>query len=159
MMKPTVYIETTIVSYLTAWPSRDIIRLSHEMITREWWDTRRAGFDLFISEFVLDEASRGDPTAAKQRLEKLANMTLLHANPEAMQLSQRLEVALQLPARARIDAAHLAVAAVHGVAFLLTWNCTHLANGMLADKIEETCRQAGFKAPRILTPIQLMEQQ
>ena len=156
-MKPTVYIETTIVSYLTAWPSRDVLRLSHEILTREWWTTRRSAFDLFASDVVVQEASRGDPSADAERLNALAGIPLLPLNPAVSDLAQRLETALSLPPRARLDAAHAAIAAVHGVQFLLTWNCTHLANAFLADRIERACAECGFKAPRIITPDLLME--
>jgi hypothetical protein len=154
-MKPTVYIETTIVSYLTAWPSRDVIRLSHEVLTRQWWTQSRLQFDLFASDFVLAEASAGDAVAAAERLKALADIPLLSTSEAVDRLADRLASALVLPPRARMDAAHVAIAAVHGVRFLLTWNCTHLANGALADKIEQTCADAGFAAPRILTPEQL----
>ena len=156
-MKPSVYIETTIVSYLTAWPSRDIHRLSHEILTRSWWQDYRPAFDLFVSDFVLEEAARGDPSAAAERLKVLADIPILPVNPDADSLAQRLVTALALPPRARLDAAHVAVSAVYGIRFLLTWNCTHLANGALADKIDQTCADAGFKSPRILTPELLME--
>lgn len=156
-MKPTVYIETTIISYLTAWPSRDVVRLSHELITREWWTKHRSSFDLYASDFVIEEASRGDPTAAAERLKELADIPLLPVNPAVTELAERVATALALPPRARLDAAHVAIAAVHGMAFLLTWNCRHLANGVLADKIERACAEAGFTAPRILTPELLME--
>ena len=157
MGKPTVYIETTIVSYLTAWPSNDIVRRSHEIITRDWWTQSRPQFDLYTSVFTTNEASGGDPTAAADRLRELQNIPLLPTTPDVAALAAQLERALSLPARARIDAAHLAVAAVHGMAFLLTWNCRHLANGTLTDRIEDTCSAAGFVAPRILTPELLME--
>jgi hypothetical protein len=156
-MKPTVYIETTIVSYLTAWPSRDIIRLSHEMLTRQWWAKSRHRFECFISDIVIHEASAGDPTAAAERLKALKDIPRISANAASMELAEKLAVSLSLPPRARLDAAHIAVCAVHGVAFLLTWNCTHLANGVLAGKIERSCADAGFSAPRILTPELLME--
>jgi hypothetical protein len=156
-MKPTVYIETTIVSYLTAWPSRDVVRLSHEMLTREWWTAHRGSFQLYTSKFVIEEASRGDPDAAAERLRSLVGIPLLQANASSEVLALALVEALALPARARIDAAHVAVAAAHDMRFLLTWNCTHLANGMLTDKIERTCAASGFQAPRILTPEFLME--
>jgi hypothetical protein len=156
-MKPTVYIETTIISYLTAWPSRDVIRLSHEMVTRDWWLKHRSSFELFASDFVIEEASRGDPAAAAERMKALTDIPLLLVNQSATELAQKLAVALALPSRARLDAAHLAISAVYGMTFLLTWNCTHLANGVLADKIDHTCAEAGFKAPRILTPELLME--
>jgi hypothetical protein len=149
-MKPSVY-------YLTAWPSRDVVRLSHEMLTREWWTKHRASFDLYVSDFVIEEASRGDPAAASERLKELADIPLLPITAAATDLAERVAVALALPPRARLDAAHVAIAAVHGIAFLLTWNCRHLANGVLANKIERACADAGFAAPRILTPEMLME--
>src|SRR5262245_14911745 len=129
-MKQTVYIETTIVSYLTAWPSRDLVRRSHEILTREWWDRSRPHFDLFTSIFTRNESAAGDAMAAADRLKILKDIPLLPVQPEAITLASELERALALPPRARVDAAHVAVAAVHGMAFLLTWNCRHLANGV-----------------------------
>jgi hypothetical protein len=155
-MKPTVYIETTVVSYLTARPSRDVIRLSHEMITREWWEKRRPDFDLYVSDFVIQEASRGDAVAAADRMKALAEIPLLPVNAAALELTEKLASTLSLPQRARPDAAHVAMSAVHGVLFLLTWNCTHIANAVLLPKIELACEQAGFIAPRIVTPEMLL---
>lgn len=154
--KPTVYIETTIVSYLTAWPSRDVIRLSHELLTKQWWGHSRHHFDLFISDFVLAEASAGDSTAAADRLKALEGIPLLSTSMQVDRLAEQLAVALALPSKARMDAAHLGIAAVNGIEYLLTWNCTHLANAALADKIEQVCSDAGFAAPRIVMPEQLM---
>ena len=157
-MKPTVYIETTIVSYLTAWPSRDVVRLSHELLTREWWTSERPRFDLYTSALTHQEASAGDPTAAAERLHALEGIPLLTIDAPVVSLAERLVTALSLPTRARADAVHLAVSAVHRLDFLLTWNCRHLANGELAATIERTCDAAGRVAPRVLTPEQLMEQ-
>ncbi len=156
-MKPSVYIETTIVSYLTAWPSRNVLRLSHERITREWWKSRRKAFDLVASDFVVGEASRGDPIAAKERLEKLIEIPLLPITTMVGELTERLIKAMALPKRARADGSHVAIAAIYGIDYLLTWNCRHLANAMLADRIEATCQAAGLKAPRIITPELLMD--
>ncbi len=156
MAKPSVYIETTIVSYLTAWPSRDIVRLGHEVLTRQWWQDRKSSFETFVSDFVTDEASRGDPKAASERLKALSGIPSLPVTPSAIDLADRLAQALKLPQRARLDAAHVAISAVHRVDYLLTWNCTHLANGALLPKIEAVCRDAGFTSPRILTPQLLM---
>lgn len=157
MAKPSVYIETTIVSYLTAWPSRDVVRLSRELLTREWSNEQRHRFDLYTSELVRRESSAGDPTAAVERLKSLEGIPLLGVSDRGLELAKRLATALSLPMRAQADAAHLAIAAVNGMSFLLTWNCRHLANGMLTDRIERGCRDAGFAPPRILTPEQLME--
>ena len=157
MAKPSVYIETTIVSYLTARPSKDIIRRSHELITARWWTDARPRFDLYTSDVVLHEAARGDPAAAAERMKALADLPVLPATPAAMELAQRLAAALALPARANLDAAHVAVAAVNRVQFLLTWNCRHLANATLHPKIEQVCAAAGHVAPRIIIPDLLME--
>src|SRR4051812_35666344 len=107
-MKPTVYIETTIVSYLTAWPSRDVVRLAHEVLTRKWWAERRQDYDLFTSDAVLVEAAAGDPSAAAERLKVLDPIPKLAATREAQQLAEQIAAALALPARARVDAAHVA---------------------------------------------------
>lgn len=156
-MKPKVYIETTIVSYLTARPSRDVVRLAHEVLTRTWWDQRRGHFDLYTSDVVIDEASRGDPAAASARLDALAGIAALPITEAAIDLADRVALSIALPPRARADAAHVAVAAVHRIDFLLTWNCRHLANAVLAPKIEQCCAAAGFLAPRIVTPELLTE--
>jgi len=154
---PTVYIETTIVSYLTAWPSRDLVRAAHQQITREWWDTRRADFSLYVSQLVLDEAAAGDAAAAAERLQKLAAIPLLEYRAPTLALAGSLERALELPAQARGDALHVAVCAANGMEFLLTWNCRHLANAALAPRIEQACRSHGVAGPRIVTPEQLLE--
>ncbi len=127
------------------------------MLTRQWWNSHRVAFELYVSDFVIEEASRGDPAAAAERLNALSGIPLLPVDAATGDLAERLASALALPSRARLDAAHLAITSVHGVSFLLTWNCKHLANGVLADKIDRTCADAGFKAPRILTPELLME--
>jgi predicted nucleic acid-binding protein len=154
-MKPTVYIETTIVSYLTAWPSRDVHRLSHQIRTQDWWAKDRSAFELYTSQYTIDEVVRGDPVAAQERLRALQDLPLLAVGPAVDRLAEAVAAGLQIPRRARTDAFHLAVAAVHGVSFLLTWNCRHLANPALRDTIEETCNRHGFVAPQVATPEQL----
>jgi hypothetical protein len=156
-MKQTLYVETTIVSYLTARPKPDVMRLSHEMLTRQWWTNERIRFDLYISQLVIEEASGGDKAAAAERLKVLKDIPLLTITAEMYELAARLTRTLALPARARADAVHVAIAAVHGMSFLLTWNCRHLANAALADRIDQTCEGYGIVAPRIVTPEQLME--
>lgn len=156
MAKPSVYIETTIVSYLTARPSRDIELLSLELATREWWSDQRPHFDVFTSRLVITEASAGDAAAAASRIEALAAIPLVEIDDAARAISQTLISLLSLPARAAADALHVAIAATAGLDFLLTWNCKHLANGSLAAKIERGCRIHGYVAPRILTPHTLM---
>ncbi len=158
-MKPRVYLETTIPSYLTAWPSRDLIRTAHQQITRDWWDRRRAEFELYISQVVLRECQSGDATAAAERLKILQDLPLLEQTEEATRLAQALVDRVPLPERAAVDALHVAIAAVHGVDYLLTWNCTHIANATLRDPIESVCRENGYEPPAICTPDELLAEE
>ncbi|MFO0928411.1 MAG: type II toxin-antitoxin system VapC family toxin [Gemmataceae bacterium] len=153
-MRPTVYIETTIPSYLTAWPSRDLVRAAHQQITREWWG-QRDRFDLYTSRLVVQECEAGDPTAAADRLAALAGIPLLEMGPEIADLADALMRNVPLPQRAAADALHIATAAAHGIQYLLTWNCTHIANVTLRPRIELACRTAGFESPLICTPEEL----
>lgn len=153
-MKPTVYIETTIPSYLTAWPSRDLVRAAHQQITREWW-THRADFDLYSSRLVVQECQAGDSQAAADRLAALAGIPLLAEGPDVTELAEALIRFVPLPEKAVADSLHIAIAAVHGMKYLLTWNCTHIANVVLRPQIEAVCRAAGFEPPLICTPEEL----
>lgn len=156
MANPSVYIETTIVSYLTAWSSRDVVRLAQQELTIQWWRERRPDFELFTSQFVIDESAAGDPAAAASRLANLIGIPLLAITPEVVPLASRLLAEGALPAKARLDALHLAVAAANGMQYLMTWNCKHLANATLWGRMAQTCIAAGFGAPIICTPSELM---
>lgn len=155
-MRERIYIETTFVSYLTARPSRDLIVAGHQQITHDWWDSRRGDYELCVSELVLQEAGDGDPQAAQERLDVLAKMTVLEIKEEAVELAEELVRAGTLPAKAGNDALHIAVAAIHRIPYLLTWNCRHMANASLRIQIERVCAGKGFKAPIICTPEELM---
>lgn len=150
-MKSKVYIETTIVSYLVASPSRDVIQSAHQQVTREWW-ARRSRFDLFVSRPVLAEAGRGDVTAAARRLEKLTGIPMLSIGRGTGALAYTLLRTGALPPKARIDAVHVAIAATNGMDYLLTWNLRHLANAAIRGKIEAACQRAGVRPPVICTP-------
>jgi hypothetical protein len=154
-MKPRVYIETSILSYLTGRPSRDLVVAAHQQLTAEWWQ-QRDSFELFASEFVLNEAREGDGDAATRRLAAAVELSMLTATDAAQALTARLLVAAAMPAKAAIDAAHVAVATIHGMQFLLTWNCAHIANAAMRPKIEGVCRDAGFQPPIICTPEELL---
>jgi hypothetical protein len=153
-MNPKTYVETTIISYLTARPSRDLVRAAHQQVTEEWW-RGRAAHDLYISQFVIDEAGRGDPKAAARRLEAIRGIPLLDLTVDVGALATDLLTKGGLPEKARVDALHVATATVNGMDYLLTWNCKHIANATLRGKIEEICRSAGFAPPIICTPIEL----
>ena len=156
-MNQRVYVETTVVSYLKARPSRDLIVTGHQQITRDWWDTRRGDYELCVSQLVLQEAGDGDPQAAQERLEVLATITMLEIKEEAVSLAEELVQAGALPSKAGNDALHIAVAAIHRVPYLLTWNCRHMANATMRAQIETVCAGKGFKAPIICTPEEMME--
>ena len=153
-MKARVYIETTIPSYLMAWPSRDILRTAHQQVTQEWW-TRRSEFDLFISQQVVTECQDGDQVAAAERLAAIHDLKMLDLTPDVIALAEALVREVPIPPKAAADAVHIATASVHRVQYLLTWNCTHLANAVLRPKIEGVCRNAGFEPPIICTPQEL----
>ena len=155
-MKPKVYLETTIPSLLVARPSRDLIIAADQQTTLEWWKTRRAKFQLFVSELVLEESAKGDRSLAAQRLATIAHCQVLEATDAARSLTLTLLASGLIPGKTAADAAYLAVAAVHGMDFLLTWNCRHIANAMTVDRIREFCAEAGFPAPVFCTPCELM---
>jgi predicted nucleic acid-binding protein len=156
-MKPKVYIETTIISYLAARPSRDLIVAGHQQITQEWWQSARHNFATVSSQLVAREAGAGDAEAAAARLAYLTGLTLLEMSEEALTLAQRLLQAKAIPQDFPEDALHVAVAVVNGIEYLLTWNYKHLANAGMRSKIETTCRELGYEAVIICTPEELME--
>jgi hypothetical protein len=156
-MKPTVYIETTVIGHLTTRLPADTVVAGQMLATRRWWADARPHFDVFTSELVVAEASRGDPTAAAERLAALADVPLLAIPDASADLADALVARNALPFKARVDAAHLAVAAMTGMEYLLTWNCRHLANATLRARIEQVCRERGFEPPIICTPLELTE--
>ena len=155
-MSKRVYLETTIASYLTARPSRDLIRAAHQQMTRQWWETRRTDFELFVSQSVVDEAAAGDAEAAERRQRLLAPVPRLAINDEAVALAKELIRQHALPEEAVEDALHIALAAVHGMDFLLTWNCSHIANAERMAAIRSTIASAGYECPWICTPEEML---
>lgn len=147
-----IYVETSIVGYLTARSASDVVFQARQELTRRWWKQRREGFDLYISQLVLDEAGAGDPTAAADRLRLLGGLPLLGESAEADRLADLLIARHLLPAKAAVDAQHVALAATAGVDYLLTWNCKHIANADLLPALYETLRAEGFSPPLIVTP-------
>ena len=127
-----------------------------QQTTRQWWDDRRGLFELYISDAVLLEVSGGDPDAVKRRLEVLDGIPVLNPLPEADEIALALIARLALPNRALVDAAHIAICVVHGMDYLLTWNCTHIANATYQPIIDSVCDEFGFAMPVICTPDQLM---
>jgi hypothetical protein len=156
-VKPTVYVETTIVSYLVGWLNRNDLQVAaHQEITRRWWARRREDFELYASTLVLDEATDGDPALAAERLRFLQEITLLRVPDKAHALKVELLRRTQIPRKAENDALHIAVAAVHGIEFLATWNCKHIANGLMLPMVYDVCRAEGYEPPLVCTPHELL---
>src|SRR3954453_16530523 len=155
-MTASVYLETTIPSYLVAWRSPEMIMAARQEITREWWDNRRTDFDVFVSQLVWDEASAGDADAVARRIAILEGIPLIEAGAGSAEVIDALMRDLSLPPRAAPDAIHIALSVVNGIDFLLTWNCTHIANAANLPIIESVCDALGFATPVICTPEELL---
>ena len=156
-MKPRLYVETTIPSYLVARHSRDAILHGQQAATRKWWEHRRSDYELFVSEFVDIEAARGDAEMAAARAAMMRGLARLAATEDVLGLAAEILSAGLIPAKAAVDASHIAVASVHQMDILLTWNCTHIHNIAISRQIERICARAGWPCPAICTPFDLLE--
>jgi len=154
-MKRKIYIETSVISYLTARPSKTIIGAAHQQITLAWWETR-SQYELSVSESVLRECGAGDPDAAKRRLAALNDVPLLLITEQALHIAESLVERGIVPTKAAEDALHIAIATVNGVDYLLTWNCRHIANPEIQRGIAEYLEQIGLFLPFICTPEELL---
>ena len=154
--KPEVYVETSVISYLTARPSNNLRAATWQNITTEWWQLQRHRFTLYVSEFVVAEASLGHPEAATKRISAIHNIKQLSANEAVRNLADRLLIKMAFPKKAEVDALRVAIAAVHQIDYLLTWNCTHIANAVMRPRIENICQEQGLSSPVICTPFELM---
>jgi predicted nucleic acid-binding protein len=157
-MKPKVYLETSVISYLASRASRDLIVAANQQLTQEWWQVRRRDFDVYISQLVVQEAAAGDANASQQRLQAIADIPLLKLSEEAVTFAERLVKEGPIPQQAVEDALHIAVATLNGMDYLLTWNFKHIANATMRYKIERICRLAGYEPPIICTPPELLEE-
>ena len=155
-MNPKVYLETTIPSYLTSRPSRDLMVAAHQQSTSDWWHDHRHRFSLFVSERVLTEAGSGDASAAARRLAVLAGIPELEFTPEARDLARRFLTEGALPEKSLEDAIHVAIATVNGMDFLVTWNCRHIVNAEIMKRLVKIAEGAGYSLPVLCTPEQLM---
>lgn len=156
MAKKTVYVETSVISYLAARPSPALVTAAHQQVTRDWWEHRRSAFKTFISPLVIDEASKGDEMAIQARLVKMAEIPVLEFTEAARDLIEKLVAEKAIPAKAIDDAGHVAIAATHNIDYLLTWNCRHLDNAEIKPQIRSVCAKYGYICPEICTPEELM---
>ncbi len=156
-MKPSIYLETSVIGCLAMRLSGVLRIAANQQTTRDWWDNERQRYDLFVSRYVMNECSRGDPQAAQERLAFLEGIPLLEVSDSVETLAQALLSKVPLPAKATVDALHISVAALSGIDYLLTWNCKHIANPSLRLRIESVCRELGCEPPVICTPQELLE--
>lgn len=154
----TVYLETTFISYLVSKPSNDTLVAGYQELTARWWATCRNRYTCFSSQVVIDEASAGDSHEVSKRLKIIQQLGYLETDVRAEDLTLRFMNSGILPQKAFTDASHVAVAAVHGMEYLLTWNCKHLANSHISSQLEKICTQVGFRIPRICTPKLLLRE-
>lgn len=152
----TVYIETTVIGHLVGRDHPNPVIAGRQAVTRAWWSTASSAYRLFASQLVLEECGGGDPDAAVERIDALRTVELLEASSDADLLATALTKAGAVPASQPRDAYHIAVAAVNGVKYLITWNFKHIANAVMRDQIEMVCRAAGFEPPLICTPDELL---
>lgn len=151
-----MYIESTIPSYVVARPARDLVQAARQQLTRDWWDLRREAHELFISQVVLDEIAFGEPTLARQRLELTQGLPLLSLTDEVERFAQKILDSGILPPEADRDAAHIALATVHRIDFLLSWNCRHIANASIQPRLRRLAEGENHVLPVICTPEELM---
>jgi hypothetical protein len=156
-MKPLVYIESSVVSYLTARASGDPIKSAWQAVTKQWWSTRLDQVTACISPYVIEEVNAGDPVAAKERIAAIRALSLLETSDEIEVLADFLLLGGGLPAKARFDALHIACAAVHGVNIVLTWNFKHIANPVQLPVMRGLCAARGYRLPELVSPLEMME--
>ncbi len=150
-MKPSVYMETSVINYLAAQVSRDLVVAAHQQITAEWWKRALPEFTVFVPTVVMEEIGRGDPQVAKRRAEAVSAFDVLEVTPEVRTLADRYFTPIDLPERARADAYHLALAAWHGMDYLVTWNCTHIASGKVKLIVQRVNASQSIASPVIVS--------
>lgn len=157
MKKPTIYIETSIISYLAAKPSPDLMTAACQQVTAEWWEGPRESYNVVASALVVAECRKGNPHTAKKRIELLRGIPVLKTTDDAKELARALTTEGALPHKAQADALHIAVATAHKAHYLLTWNCRHIDNPATKPFVRQVCASHGYTCPEICTPFEIME--
>lgn len=153
----SVYLETSILSYLRSRPSSQVIVAARQLLTHQWWNDERLKYELVVSQYVIDEASLGDPTLSADRLAAIQNIPVLPPDPVIPQIASEILAKAILPTKAQLDALHIAAAAFHRVEYLLTWNCKHIANARILPRIQKLLNGMSIPMPTICTPEELLE--
>jgi len=155
-MKPKIYLETSIISYLAGRRSKDLIVAAHQELTHEWWELRKNKFTPFVSQLVIQEIQAGDTSAARERLRLIEALPSLSLHEAARELASVFLQRKVIPRKAVEDALHIAVATCNGMDYLVTWNCKHIANAEIRTELSRLCMENGFEVPVICTPEELM---
>jgi hypothetical protein len=153
---PTLYVETSIVSYLRSRPSAQVVAAARQLLTRKWWETERPNYELVTSQYVLDEAADGDAEVASRRLAALAGVPLVPVENAILTIADEILRKAILPRSASVDALHIAMVAHHQVDYLLTWNCSHIANARILPMVFDVLDGLGLSRPIICTPEELL---
>lgn len=154
-MKPKVYVESSVISYLTARPSNDLIKAARQAITEAWWSENPGYFSVFVSELVEEEIAQGHPEAAARRMAITANIKNLSITEEARSIAEHLLSVQAVPARNEEDALHIGIAAANGIDFLLTWNFKHINNACTKAAIRRVIEELGYQCPELCSPEEL----
>ena len=157
-IKPKLYLETTVISYLVARPSNEASLAYRQQVTQRLWEEYANVYEFVISDIVISEILRGDAVAAQRRFNVVANLTILDLSLDVDKLAQDLIDTRVVPPQARSDAQHIACAAVNSVDYLVSWNYKHIVNEITRKLINEVCQTAGFRPPTICTPIDIIEE-
>jgi len=152
----TVYIETSVVSYLRQKPSSQVVMAARQLLTHQWWNDERTNYQLVVSQFVIDEVSAGDSTLAAERLQSLDGIPLLPLDPGIADIANEIMSRAILPEKARTDALHIAMVAHHRIQYLLTWNCRHIANARILPRIHAVLNDLSIPIPVICTPEEMV---
>ncbi len=153
----TLYIETSIVSYLRQRPSSQVVMAARQLLTHQWWNNHRGDYELVTSQYVLDEASDGDPVLAAERLQSLDGIPLLPLDPRIGIIADEIMSRAILPPNATVDALHIAMVAHHQIEYLLTWNCKHIANARILPRIHGVLTDLECPIPIICTPEEMVD--
>jgi predicted nucleic acid-binding protein len=151
-----VYLETSIISYLRQKPSTQVVLAARQLLTHQWWNDERSNYQLVASQLVIDEASAGNPSLAAERLQLLAGIPLLQLDPVIADIADEIMSRAILPEKARTDALHIATVAHHRIQYLLTWNCSHIANARILPRIHDVLNDLLIPIPVICTPEEMV---
>ncbi len=157
-IRPKVYVETTVVSYLVARPSNNITLAARQRATRQLWNDYSNNFEFIVSDIVITEIRQGNETAAQRRIDAVAGLTVLNLSPETVVLAQDLITSGAVPKESQTDAQHIAVAVVYGIEYLTSWNYKHIVNETKRQHIDQVCRAAGYQPTTLCPPIELIEE-